>query len=215
MSGNYYVVDGSLPQIREMIRASAAIPVFFNPVDIGERRFVDGGVRNVTPLNAAFQALHEIAKKKRGDIEDPDTIYVILASPLMTETIKDKRKMNDVVDILKRSIQLLTNEVYVNDLKMAVSINAAVKYYAKLKKSRKRPPRGFPYADHRYANLIVIQPEKEHMSSLEFKPNKIRSAFNAGRRKAKEAVEAAEAGDGSYTDLEALNQETHVLKAVS
>ena len=46
----------------------------------------------------------------------------------------------------------------------------------------------FPFADHMYARLTIIEPEKEYMDSLEFDPGKIKEAFEAGRERAQKVL---------------------------
>jgi NTE family protein len=197
MSGRYLDIDGSDLSILEMIRASAAIPVLFNPVDVGRGRYVDGGVRDITPLSAAFDALAELDS---GDDDGDDTIYVILASPLEPTRITSLDDLDSGIEIFRRSIELLTNEVYRNDLKLATTINQAVRYHARLKGAAEDAgftlPDGFPFDDYRAANLVLIVPDREHMGSLEFNRTKIRRAFRDGRSNAEQAVAAA-AGNGS------------------
>jgi predicted acylesterase/phospholipase RssA len=201
MSGRYLNIDGADPGILEMIRASAAIPVLFNPVDVGRGRFVDGGVRDITPLSAAFDALAELA----GDNDQaPDTIYVILASPLEPPRITNLKSLDSGIEIFRRSIELLTNEVYSNDLKLAATINQGVRYQDRLQAAAEaagfEPPEGFPFAGYRAADLVLILPEVEHMGSLEFNRSKIRRAFRDGRAKAEQAVSDA-AATGSNVDV--------------
>jgi NTE family protein len=213
-SGEYYIVDGSHPRILEMIRASAAIPVFFNPVDISDERYVDGGVRNVTPLNSAFLALRELAKNNypESDRKPVDTIYVILASPLKQTEIEDDNKLDSGLEIAQRSLELLVNEIYVNDLQLAATINDAIRYHEKLKKKNIPLPKNFPFKDQKCVNLVVIQPEKLHMGSLEFDPAKIREAFRSGRRRARKACSDAEAGRGSNIDRNTYARKLRLLK---
>lgn len=213
-SGEYYVVDGSNPRIQEMIRASASIPVYFNPVDVAGERYVDGGVRNVTPLNSAFLALKELARKNhpQSDRKAFDTIYVILASPLKQEVITDDDKLDSGLDIASRSLELLMNEIYINDLQLAATVNDAIKYYDKLKRKRIASPGKFPFKEHRYVNLVVIQPDKLHMGSLEFDPRKIREAFKAGRKKAQKAVDLAGARGGSNVSRKTYSIKHKLLK---
>ena len=211
MSGEYSVVDGRDERILEMIRASASIPVFFNPVDVGAARFVDGGVRNITPLNAAFDALAELAEAQpdgnrttatTGD--DRDTIYVILASPLTEDPVTSQRDMDSGLEIFKRSLSLLMNEIYRNDLRMAALINASLDYHLRCRLDVGAMPAGHPYAKYHFANLVLIKPDKVHMGTLEFDPRKIRAAHRAGRKQAKAALAAAAAGGGTNVDLTAL-----------
>jgi NTE family protein len=200
MSGRYSTVDGSALSILEMIRASAAIPVLFNPVDVGRGRYVDGGVRDITPMSAAFDALAEIAD---DDDHEPDTIYVILASPLEARKITRQDELDSGIEIFRRSIDLLTNEVYSNDLKLAATINEGVRYHERLRVAADAAgfevPDGFPFEGYRAANLVLVVPDKEHMGSLEFNRTKIRRAYRDGRAKAEHAVQDA-AATGSNVD---------------
>jgi len=195
MSGRFVIVDGGDPRLLEMVRASASIPVLFNPVDVGAGRYVDGGVRDVTPLGAAFTALAELEADR--DDREQDTIYVILASPLDARRLTSAGQLDNGVEILRRSIDLLTNEVYRNDLRLAETVNDAVRYQERLRAAAQEAgfevPAGFPFATHRAADLVLIKPEVEHMGSLEFDPTKIRRAFRDGRAKAKAAVADAAA----------------------
>ncbi len=211
-SGDYFVVDGSYSGIQEMIRASAAIPVFFNPVDREGERYVDGGVRNVTPLNSAFQVLKEMSETghPESDRRAYDTIFVILASPLKHEIVGDDNKLDSGLEIAARSLELLVNEIYINDLQLAATVNASIKYYETLKR-KKIAPAGFPFKNHRYVNLVVIQPDKLYMGSLEFDREKIRTAFNAGRRKAKQAVESVRGG--SNIERKTFSEKHQTLKS--
>ena len=211
MSGEYSVIDGRDDRILEMIRASASIPVFFNPVDVGAARFVDGGVRNITPLNAAFDALSELAEAQPDggpsatrSSDGPDTIYVILASPLTEDRVTRQRDMDSGLEIFKRSLSLLMNEVYRNDLRMAALINTSLDYHQRCQLEGGALPAAYPFAKYHFANLVLIKPDKVHMGTLEFDPRKIREAHQAGHEQAKAALAAAAAGSGTNVDLGTL-----------
>lgn len=195
-SGEYRVIDGRNARIREMILASTSIPVYFKPVDADGERFVDGGVRNVTPLNTAFDALAELEAAQPGG-DDPDTIYVILASPLAVSQVDSDKELNGGIGIGKRSLELLVNEVYANDLQLALTVNEAVRYYDRLKTDGVTLPEGFPFEGCRYVNLVVVQPERLYLDGLEFNHDKIVTAYEAGRAAARSAVDVAAQFGGS------------------
>lgn len=212
-SGKYYSVDGNYPYIKQMVRASASIPVFFNPVDIsdeanriGTERFVDGGVRNVTPLGEAFEALASLPVA-----QGTDTIYVILASPLQAEVISDDDDLDDGIEIGQRSLSLLVNEVYRTDLQLAMNINSAVKFHEDCKRQGLNLPAGFPFAKHKYVNLVLIQPDKEYMGSLEFHAGKIARAIRAGQEAARKACQDAEDAGGSNLASTLFDREVTLL----
>lgn len=216
-SGKYYAVDGNYPYIRQMVRASASIPVFFNPVDIsdeanqiGTERFVDGGVRNVTPLSEAFDALARLASTGPPS-QGPDTIYIILASPLQSGVISDNDDLDDGIEIGQRSLSLLVNEVYRSDLQLALNVNSAVKFHEDCKRQGLNLPPGFPFDKHRYVNLVLIQPDKEYMGSLEFHAGKIARAIRAGQDAARQACADATAAGGSNLTANIFDKDVTVL----
>ncbi len=195
------------PRIREMIRASAAIPVLFNPVGVDDERYVDGGVMNVTPLRAAFDALAELRSKEGDNSDVRDTIYVILASPTQLPEITDEADLNSGIEIGLRALEIAVNEIYRNDLSLAVAINETVKFYQRVSEQLgDNLPDGFPFADHRYANLVLVRPDIFHMGSLEFNPAKIRQAFDDGRARMKQAIADAEAHGGTNITPEILKR---------
>jgi hypothetical protein len=104
------------------------------------------------------------------------------------------------------------NEVYRNDIETPISINDAVKYYHSLKNTHQNLPPGFPYAEHRIANIVLITPEILHMGSLEFDRDKIKRAFEAGQKRAGLAVEAAVQAGGSNVAAKILEQPLRLIK---
>src|SRR5260370_1280747 len=67
--------------LHEAVLASASIPVMFPPVRLGDEHYVDGGVRELLPLDFAFQHL------------GADHIYAVVASALgvtAAPTFRDK-----------------------------------------------------------------------------------------------------------------------------
>jgi NTE family protein len=126
-TGLYRTIDQSDPRIREWALASASIPVLFPPVTIGDQTAVDGGVRNVTPLEDAFAAL-----KSLGNGEgEPDEMYVVLASPL--ELAIDRSPKKSGLAIGRRAGEILLNEVFREDLTYAMAINESVRGFQGLR----------------------------------------------------------------------------------
>ena len=59
-TGSFRTIDESVPGIHNWVYASCAMPLFFDPLktrasDGTEEQWVDGGVRDVTPLSAALE----------------------------------------------------------------------------------------------------------------------------------------------------------------
>jgi NTE family protein len=94
------------------VLASASMPVFFPAVRIGENHWYDGGLRDITPLGAAFN-------------EKPDEIMVITTFPVgpNLEPVLPPRKHHGAFQAILRTIEILTSEIQTNDLQLANSIN--------------------------------------------------------------------------------------------
>jgi NTE family protein len=194
-SGDYRTVDQSDPRILDWALASAAIPLLFPPVTIGDQVAVDGGVRNVTPLADAFTALKDLGS---GEGE-PDEMYVVLASPLALGTDRSARKSGLAVG--ERAAEILVNEIFRADLAYALAINDSVRGYLELRDrlvARLGPGEAeailgqatFPYRPpaYRYVRIQTIVPDASYSESLEFDPAKIEQAFQAGREAARSTL---------------------------
>lgn len=147
------------PSLKEMVFASACMPFFADPIELGYQ-FVDGGVIDVTPLKPAIEL---------GATE----IYVILASP-MKKSLEDK-KFKNIVDISLRSFEIMMTELYRNDVLHALEINSVIKTFG-------------TYNNYRYIPIHIIEPDYSVSGTLEFNPEKIRRAYDHGYQKAKEAI---------------------------
>ena len=192
-TGDYRTAEETTLEIRDWALASASIPVVFPPVRAGGQTMVDGGVRNLTPLQDAFAALKVSGAPASGG---PDEMYVILASPL--EIAPDHTSLGSGLQIGKRALAIQMNEVFREDLDYALAINAAVRGYEDLQRqlgqrlgeedaARFLAPTCFPYRPpkFRFVRIWTIVPERELSEALEFKPEKIRAAFDGGRASAK------------------------------
>ncbi len=194
-TGEYIAVNQDSPSLKEFVLASTAIPVIFSPVRHKGKLYVDGGVRNITPLQDAFKALKELPEK-----DGTDEVYVVLSSPLSIKKVSTSETDN-ILEILKRSVEIMTTEIYIEDLKYASEINEYIKQTENLKKQLSQflddetmkkifSKVKFPHMKKsmKYVQMRVFEPDREYMDSLEFKPEKIRKAFQAGRKKAQEIM---------------------------
>jgi len=98
--------------------ASAGIPVIFEPVKLAGRYFTDGGVREIVPLLEVIEGMKA------------DTVFVVLARPwklesdrnfLVTEGAADAEF--NVLDVGTRTLDILTYDVFFNDLLVALGID--------------------------------------------------------------------------------------------
>ncbi|MGB7406544.1 MAG: patatin-like phospholipase family protein [Pacificimonas sp.] len=109
--GRLRYFDEKDPNIAEWVIASAAVPATYQPLKTSDGdKWVDGGVRDITPLGAVIE---------RG----PKAILVILASNSLDGAGRGSESYDNLVEIALRSVGILTNEVFVNDIALAGRIN--------------------------------------------------------------------------------------------
>ena len=90
------------------ILASASIPGVFPPVAMGERHFLDGSIRDITPLGGVFT-------------EKPDEIIIILTKPLHKQYYSGPQ---NGLRVISKSFEILLNEIWYNDIQIALLMNS-------------------------------------------------------------------------------------------
>ncbi len=183
-TGTYRSIDESVPGIHNWVYASCAMPLFFDPLktrasDGTEEQWVDGGVRDVTPLSAALDM-------------NPRGVIVVRASPAPRPG--RVRTFPNLIKIGLRAVDILRSEVSANDVANAALINDLIAAReAQLRAlqnegiggaqaARILRPLDVQIARYRFAPIRIIEPEEEVSETLEFDPAKIRAAIDAGRR---------------------------------
>lgn len=192
----------------DKVLASASIPVVFPFVKTNEPNdvLVDGGVRNITPLSSAFDA-------------EPDEIYVLLTSRLIRTD--DSRLPESGVqqqpfeqwddtwlgtkvsgfDVLKRTLEILTDEIYLDDIRGALqwnnvleAINCVVEATPVSLRRRSRKLRAaidkLRKSTHkRFVHVNVLAPQVwygQDNSSTDFAPQAIAAAIEHGKQVARD-----------------------------
>jgi hypothetical protein len=161
---------------------------------------VDGGVRNITPLSSAFDA-------------EPEEIYVLLTSRLMrsgnalpasgvhehTDQQWDDNWLGTRVsglDVLKRTVDILTDEVDLDDIRGALAWNEVLQGIAAVvTAAAAASPLSAPLAEaiarldtatrKRRVPIHVLAPQQWYgldNSSTEFSPILIRAAVEHGKQ---------------------------------
>ena len=121
-TGELFFADSRRPELepyfRDYILASASIPVYFPPVKIDGKHWYDGGLRDITPLEAAFD-------------ERPNGIFVILTFPVnqYLEPILPEVRYRGPFHALLRAFNILTSEISANDLQYARMINEHTRHF--------------------------------------------------------------------------------------
>ncbi len=196
-TGDYRSIDQTGPRIHEWTLASSSMPLMFPPVKCDGEWAVDGGVRNVTPLEDAFKALKKLRDYQPS--EEQDEMYVILASPLEIDAEYERWKHG--LQIGKRTAAILVNEVFREDLSYALAINHSVRAYEQLRQELCRSPALQPAVGvleqlpfefrppkYRAVRMLGIIPQACFSESLEFDRAKIRTAYEAGWEAAKKPL---------------------------
>jgi len=198
-SGLYECIDQDHPHVTQCTMASSSMPFVFPPVRVGNRSGVDGGVRNVTPLENAFRAIKELVRSST----EPAEIYVLLASPLLIAP--EHKPWSTGLQVGERALAMLVNEVYREDLSYALIVNEAVRGYLDLRArleqeigveaaARILADVDFPFAPPKYLHVQVhaVVPDREFSDTLEFDPGKIRETYEAGRVAARHPIREGE-----------------------
>jgi NTE family protein len=178
-TGEFRSIDESVPGIHNWVYASCAMPVFFDPLKTSDgAQWVDGGVRDVTPLGTALEL-------------NPRGVIVVRASAKARASVP--KSYENLIEIGLRAVDILQKEVSANDLANAALINdliaAREAQLRALQAASVDPantsailrPLDVKLAEYRFAPIRVIEPERDHLDTLKFEPAKIREAIEAGR----------------------------------
>lgn len=169
-TGNYSTVGSDDPNFLFAVWESATMPIIWEC--IGEKAYVDGGLRNVTPLG---DALHF----------SPAEIVVVALSP---NKVEPAPYPTSIIDVATRSLTDITiDEILKNDIDNFVRINDLVKQAEaaglKLKKPKKTPTD--PDKFYAYCPITVIRPLEPLGDSLDFSQESIRARYQKGEEAAR------------------------------
>ncbi len=160
------------------VLASASMPLYFPVVDVPGvgRACVDGGLRHVTPLSLAFDLL----KKRPAD--PSDELWAIVCTPLkrLAPVPIDGR---NALKTLTRTVDLITDQIFREDLLYAADINAA------LAAGGAGPFRSPKY---RRVSLKVIAPQDDLGGTLSFDPRAAARAMELGAAAAARPLDGTE-----------------------
>ncbi len=186
-TGRYVDITEKNPNIGDWVYASSAQPPFFQPLKSRDtdgtiEQWVDGGVRNITPLSSAMKLR-------------PRALLTILASP-QTPAPEPGKTYDNLIEIGLRSVGIQTSETAANDVGNAMLINDLIA--AREAQFRKLTDLGLPASQisatlmpldiqlsrYRFAPVRIIAPDPnfQDADTLEFNPKKIRIAIEAGRQ---------------------------------
>lgn len=165
------------------VLASADQPVLMPAITIGNKQYVDGGLREYAPMQAAIAS-------------GATDVYAILLSPDIPS--RDDREFDNLPDILMRTIGLFSEDVSANDILIPKLIGDSVKYVNEVKQrildqSDFTPEEvdelfnieGYPFGNKKELNIHIIRPENYLESDgLDFIPSEMKSMLNKGYERA-------------------------------
>jgi len=155
--------------------ASASIPLAFSPIKIGNEHYVDGGVRELVPIQAAIQA---------GATE----IYALLASDNSLEPARSllngklvetyAKGSANLIDVANRATSdIMANEVGLSEIEPYISnVNPNV-------------------------NVMIIQPDHDIHDIMTIDPGLIDIRMAYGYMKADDTYQARQADPANYRQL--------------
>ena len=153
---------GDTTKFTDAVLASTAIPIYWEPVDVPPYGpMVDGGVRNVTPLGDVIE-------------HDPDEIVIINCRPPDPRVLKDPP--GNLFKVGTRSLDILTNEVFLGDVREFIRINRNVQEAAAggvtLHSESGRP---YKFFEHK-----LIEPTESLGGTIDFSQKSTRRSMKAG-----------------------------------
>jgi hypothetical protein len=125
-------------------------------------------------------------------------MFILLASPL--DLAKEANEWRTGLSVAGRTISILLNEIFREDLRYAIEVNRSVRAHeattSLLQKSGRLDQEGqailaqFPYRAPKYraVTLHVIEPEKPFLDTFEFSKEKLHNAYARGREAAQRPV---------------------------
>lgn len=103
-TGDYKAVTGDEPNIADWILASSAFPAMFPPVEIDGKHWIDGGVRDISPISDVMS-------------KNPDHVDLVLCGDLAEGAgpfpVKETK---NAIEVALRAAYVMSDEVFNTDL---------------------------------------------------------------------------------------------------
>lgn len=170
VTGEYIQFTPKDPNFLEAVLASTVIPVVWSPLKISEdyTEMVDGGLRNISPIGDLLE-------------EEPDELVIINCSPEKPPVLT--KELKNVVQIGIRTIDLLTDEIFHNDVYEFIRINQLVKEAAEQGVVLHNPKNGKPLKFFEYK---LIEPNEPLGDTLDFSQEAVQRSLAEGFKRARE-----------------------------
>lgn len=137
------------------VQASAAIPFVMEPVEWDGELWVDGGVREQTPLKRAIE-------------DGADEILIAMCNPWNENPVGGwKTKFPKIVNNGLRAIGVMEHEVFLGDVKSCLAYNKLVA--------------AGEGGSKRYVNIRMWAPKEQTIDTLDFNQGKIKPAYASSK----------------------------------
>ena len=149
----------------DVVMASSAIPVTFEPVKITNSPYlpdgvyVDGGLKNMTPLRNILKL-------------SPEHVLIVTCDRYNEKEVLTSGNNNNIIEIAQGSVSTLVSNSFMSDLRKYFQINEICKYFG-----------GTFDLDgkiFKYYPTDFIEPQESLGDSLEFNPEVSRERFRRG-----------------------------------
>ena len=158
-SGKYTIFDQTSDDFIDAVIASSLFPGMFPPIKIGNELWMDGGMKQISPIDVAIRM-------------GSDNICAIVTSPekRMSKFINNPT----AIDSLKRAIDLSTEKIMSNDIEKAQMHNKLAEH---------------GISGYQYIGLNIIRPKYNLIEDfLDFDPEKIKKMIEIGYLDAKNQI---------------------------
>jgi predicted acylesterase/phospholipase RssA len=161
------------PDFDKAVLASASIPGVFPPVNIRGNWYVDGAIREYTPLSYVLSD------------QEVERVVVISTRPRDSERRAEVGRNVRPWEMATSTLPIMVDEIFMGDFNTFETINRAVQQAEEngnqfLKKD------GTPYKRYEY---IYVEPEENFGSALDFNPERNKRLMAAGREAARKSLD--------------------------
>ena len=151
------LVDGNLKYfdcenseyIIDSVLAASAFPAFFDPVKIDNGLYIDGSIRDVSPLKKVIKSGAE------------EILIIMSNNPYM---VKPKARINNVCDVAFRAIEIATKEIMLSDVQKCIAVNRRIELGDKKVLERKQIKIKMIYPIHYISSPLNFS--KDHLERL-------------------------------------------------
>jgi NTE family protein len=172
LTGEYVEFRREFPQFINAALASTVMPIVWTPVDISPQypAMVDGGVRNITPIGDVLDA-------------EPDEVVIINCGSEKYEALP--KPPENLLKIGTRTLDILLNEIFRNDMQEFIKINQLVKEAESQGIILHSPNSGKPL---KYYECKIIEPDGPLGDVLDFSQTAVQASLKAGIQRARQVL---------------------------